>query len=336
MKHYIVTNRQVKKDSNGKEYITNDGYEAPSSVLRFGTVDAYSGEIDIFPDIEVNANGSINYSDNTWQGKGSNRLFTELDEFLSDSNNELVMFIHGFGNATHNIQKFTKQLHESYVEGQTENRIFMTFYWTTNGKKLNIDDYRADSLDSIYAGRALAKLFARWTDWFERHDTPQVDFKGKFHLLVQSMGNQVLQYTIEYLKTINHPLAFDFDEVILVGADVEKQVFRKGNAFETLADISERVHVYGQRKDKALKISKIIWTFLDSTKRKRLGQGYGKSEIAPHLDNVYACDIRQATREEFLLNKEEIVQHWYFVESLKVVKDMNVVFDGGDSAYYKS
>jgi hypothetical protein len=40
MKHYIIINRTILKDSHGMEYIKEDGAEAPSESLRFATFDS--------------------------------------------------------------------------------------------------------------------------------------------------------------------------------------------------------------------------------------------------------------------------------------------------------
>ena len=342
MKHYICTNRKVRTDKNGNDYIIKDGYEPPSTEIRFGTVDSNNGEIDIFEDINVslNQNGDVNYADSTLKNKGSFKLFKQLEEFLSKESNELIIFIPGYGNDTKNIQQFTKDLHSCYIEDQSENRRFLTFFWTTNGKKLSPKDYKLDSYDSTFAGRALAKLFIRWAEYLEiaqNYEQRVVELKGKIHLMAQSMGNQVLKHTMEFINYVEEkPLSIHFNEILLLAADVEKQVFKTGNAFETLPLLGNRIHVFGQKKDTALKLSNVMWLFMDKKLRIRLGQGFGKSEIAPEVENLYAVDVSELTRSEIIFHVDEIVEHWYFIKSKGVISEINKVLKGGRCNKYKN
>lgn len=333
MKHYLFTNRKIYSN-NGQDYITENGYLTPSTDIRFATIDSETREIDVFEDISLNIDGSVNYQEIQNASKGSFRLFDNLFEFLKTEGNEVILFIPGYGNAIAHIQEFYKEFNEKYCHDTSDRRIFLTFFWTTNGKKLSPRDYRMDAADSEIAGRALAKVLLRWQNYLENKKSREL--AGKFHLIAQSMGNQVLKHALNFLNHHEGVLFnWQLNEVILTAPDVEKQVFETEQAFDILPYLCDRIHVYGQKKDLALKLSSIVWTLLNKKLSHRLGQGYGKQEIAPDIDNLFVSDVTLATKKDFQKIKDEIVQHWYFITSKLVVEDINHVLAGNESQYLK-
>ena len=333
MKHYIATNRVIRKVRE-KEIIAKSGYFPPSQNIRFATIEDDGEDIEVYPDIELESR-EVDYSVNNNDQKGSAILLKELFSFLGDENNELIIFIHGYGNDTKNIRKFTEKLHEHYVKDQNENRRLLTFFWTTNGHKLSPIDYKLDANDSIIAGQAFAKLLERWDSFLQFKGYPVL--KGKIHLMAQSMGNQVLKHALNHIhNTLELTIKFQFSEILLIAADIEKQAFKDGEAFDRLPLLANRIHIFGQKKDFALKLSNAVWAVLDKDLRIRLGQGFGKSEIAPNWNNVYAVDVDIYTREDTTINVDEIVEHWYFLTSKGVINQINNVLDGLNCDQYKT
>lgn len=324
MKHYIITNRQVKT-RNGREVIVKLGHRHASDEIRLATIDSDTLDIDVFEDMEVDVHDTVDYSNNAMANKGSHKLFGELLELLNSPDEEVLLFIHGFGNGTNDIEKFCKNLHNQFVKGQNVKRRLLIFFWTTNGIKFLPNEYRNDAEDSKIAGKALAKFLLRWQQFIDLVNDGS-PIKGKLHLLAQSMGNQVLQHTFHWLA--KHEMLAqicDFSEVILTGADVKKNIFK--DDFMPLSLVADRVHVYGNKKDRALKISSLIWL------KSRLGQGYSKHEIAPGLDNVFCANVTEILKGSWQGTMDEIVQHWYFFTSDEVAADIRLVLQGGTSQY---
>lgn len=327
MKHFIFTNRKVKNDM-----IVEDGHIQPSTEIRFASIDSEDNLIDVYPDISINELGCVDYSKEYDNDSGSYKAFEYIFEHLQDHDSELIIFIHGAGNKTKNIKKFNEKLHNQYVKNTNPKRRFLIFFWTTNGKKASPREYLLDAHDSIIAGWAFSKLFVRWTKYLEYK---RGKINGKIHLMVQSMGNMVLKHAIDFLKMVDMESLskWHFNETILTGADVETEIFEQGNAFNTLPYITDRVHVYGNKRDKALVFSSIVWQNQKGKLTKRLGQGYSKRQIAPDLDNVFAVDITEPTKGDF---KDVLIEHNYFIEAPLVVKDIRVVLNGGRSRYLKN
>lgn len=325
MKHYIITNRATKKKANGEEIVKN-GRIAAADEIRLATIDSKTKEIDVFEDMEVDIYGEVDYIDSANNKKGSYKLFNELLKLLNDKEEEIILFIPGFGNGTRHIKKFTEDLHKVFI-GNRQKRKLLIYFWTTNGIKILPREYWKDAFDSQVAGKALARFFIKWQQFLlETNNVSNV--RGKLHFIIQSMGNQVLKHTLNTISRLSDSSGVPFiNECILVGADIEKNIFEE--EFKDLAMSADRVHVYGNKIDRALKFSRMLH------KVPRLGQGYSKNEIAPDIDNVFAADITEAVKNEYTGLADEITQHWYFFESEAVVNDINKVFEGKNSDYLK-
>lgn len=151
-----------------------------------------------------------------------------------------------------------------------------------------------------------------------------------------TMGNLVLRRCLGKLRDDEEDLPVDalmrhwkFDQVILTVADVQRNVFRGDRPFSLLPHVAKRVHVYGHKNDLALTASR----FINGLGSARLGQGWGKWRIAPHLDRVVACDVAPALQHDFQGIQDELVMHRYFYTSDRVVRDICNVLSGGDSQY---
>ena len=312
MKHYIVTNRQIIYD-NGIERITENGYVPASTVLRFATYDTETKKMEVIPDIKLENDGTVDYQN---CNGGSGFFFKQLYEKMSKSQNskDLLVFVHGFGNGENDVETHIRKLHKHYVDQTGRSRTknvdtILLFYWTTNGKRASITEYKNDSDDAKIAGVALSRLYVKVLCFFKHlfREMDEQPCKKNIHLMCHSMGSQVLQYMIETLtnESINrsYPLLELFKEIVLVASDVSENILEKGQAFSHLNKLAERVHIYIHRRDIALGLSNHI-NGVD-----RLGNA-NINEL-PIIKNVYYINAKNVTKGGWQGIKDEAVQHWY-------------------------
>jgi esterase/lipase superfamily enzyme len=344
MLHYIITNRQILTDDNG-EYIKEDGGEMPSEELRFGTFDSSIYDmsekncrqaITLFPDItapaatpSVPVNQPQVYSQSMLQTDtktldGSKRFFSELFHNMKAVEGDLLFFIHGFHTDLPGALQSICDLEAKYINSDSPIKHIVSFTWPAMDKLLR---YRDDAKDAELSGFTLARCYLMMIDFFKAifsagsSENPVEPCGNNIHLLAHSMGNRVLEnMMIELLSQQGDNITAVFKEIILAASDVDWQVFEQPRSFNKLTNICQRVTVYYNTKDLALFIS-------ETTKNayNRLGKfGFRNyNEVPAH---VYSVDCTGIKDEKGL--ETNLVQHWYYKESPKVVNDITQVLKG--------
>jgi len=94
------------------------------------------------------------------------------------------------------------------------------------------------------------------------------------------MGHRVLKHTLLLMKEKNIPVPELFKEILLMAADIEYDIFEPGNAFTSLLDFGDRIHIYFHEEDKVLDISKYTKNFSN-----RMGR-HGRKKVDPSLKYV--------------------------------------------------
>lgn len=346
MKCYLITNREIKYDRKlKKEYINEDGKELAKETIRFAIFDTevYTDtnnprlSIEVLPDLKETMEKEENvlvfkspYSasmvkKDSEQLDGSARMFTDLYKALvaAPGEGDLLLYIHGFKNDLDTALQHLMGVIEKYtVKGSAIKHVAM-FTWPAMHKLLR---YRSDARDAEDSGIALARAYQMLIEFFRavfgRNPEKPINpvCNNNIHLLCHSMGNQVLKSMAKQLQADGRKVTSLFNEIVLVGSDVEWTIFEEPYEMYRLTEICQRVHVYFHNRDRALWIS-------ETTKNayNRLGR-YGFRHFEKVPAHVYSVDVSGIKDEPGLAN--DIIHHWYYVESPSVLQDVLEVLRG--------
>ena len=325
MKNFIITNRPVIQ-RRGKEIIDTSDSTITTQNLRFATLDMESLEVELLPDIPVNEEGQyleVDYSNgNPEEHYGSARWFrTIYNEMLTnETKNDTLFFIHGFRCGYDCFVDIMKDLHRLYVEDDAcDIQRIVGFSWPSNDK---LTQYFRDQDDALMSGIALSrgynKLIQFFREFFKNTNNPHCE--SNIHLLCHSMGNQVFESMFSHLKINAAAIVPVFKEIVLAAPDIDFNVFEKGEPFNDISRIGERVHVYFHRSDDALKISRFT-----KNRVNRLGLNGPRNsfDVPSNVHFVDASDIKDTTSKS-----ERLIDHWYYKESPTIIKDIKRVFNG--------
>jgi esterase/lipase superfamily enzyme len=146
-------------------------------------------------------------------------------------------------------------------------------------------------------------------------------------MMVHSMGHRVLKHMMLEMKENHVPFPDLFNEIILIAADIEFDIFEKGESFDKLIELGKRVHIYFHEKDRVLDISKFTKNFSN-----RLGR-YGRKRIDPMQIDVRDANVTKTKDDANVGFEENKLNHWYYYSSTEVVEDIIEVFKGKNSKY---
>lgn len=345
MKHYLITNRKVSKDNNGKEYLEEEGKDSAGEILRFGIFDSTDflknencrSSLEIFQDSQAISKTTVAPFDvpNPYHTKdvaldsnqltGSSRLFTELYKSMSGTNGgDLLFYIHGFHTDLKGALQTVCDLEKQFIKKESPIKHIVFFTWPAMSQYLR---YRDDAKDAELSGYTLARCYLMLIDFFRAYflksadNSPQTPCGNNIHLLVHSMGNRVVEnMMIELYRKKGDNITALFKEVILAAADVDWQVFEEPRALYNLINICQRSTIYYNTHDLALLVS-------ETTKNSynRLGK-YGFRDINKVPSHVYSVDCSGVKNQTGIV--DNIVDHSYYVASNKVVDDIIEVLKG--------
>ena len=329
--NFFITNREILKKGN-KESIREDGCENASDNLRFGTYDIAKNTFNLFPEPEKETDLIYSIAGNveTSTLKGSSRFFKEVwDELIKEKNSgDVLFFIHGFNTDLDGVRDAFKRLNKKYVKEGSPIKHIMIFTWPGRSPVIPYH-YFDDKKDAIRSGEALArgveKLLKFFNDFFLKGRNPLCT--RKIHLMVHSMGNRVLKHTILELTKLQKPIPELFKEIILVAADIEYNIFEPHEAFDTLINLGDRVHIYFHEKDRVLDISAFTKNLSN-----RLGK-HGRKEINPAQKYVIDADVTKTNDDKEYGLEESLLNHWYYYTSTEAVNDIIAVLNGKLSKY---
>lgn len=323
MKHYLITNREIYRDSNGNEQIRPDGGERAGDNLRFGTYDIDDKKFEIFPEPRTEADlayRAIKVDDKTDTLHGSSRFFKELyDAMMLDSplQGDVLVFIHGFNTSLKSVEEAFRSLHENYVIPD-DNSIKHIVILTWPGKKKEVPlHYRNDKKDAERSGEAFArgieKLIGFFIEFLGPADSGNPACGKNLHLMAHSMGNRVLKHMVLELLKERQNLPELFKSISLVAADVEYDIFEYDGAFRKLIDMGDKINIYYHRGDNILDISKYTKNFTN-----RLGR-VGRSRNDPNQPAIqeFDCTLYHQDQGDLLERKGD---HWYYYTSSQAIQ----------------
>ncbi len=334
--HYIITNREIINEHRKNEFVRRDGKEEARDELRFGEYTFSDsndeGAIDLYKDLTVDQKEKYRDFNKLPVGYefGSIRVFNSLYGDMLSSHGDTLVFIHGFKSDLDNALMTVRRLHYEYVENQNSRvKNIVLFTWPARS---NLLKYRDDARDARISGYALGRGFKLFHDFLiEKFGQDPSNPKNEpcdcsIHLMVHSMGNQVLEAMLQWLyRRESTRIPSLFNEVVLVGADIDYDALEEPKPLYHLIDICQRVHVYYHNRDLALQVSKRTKNAFN-----RLGlTGTKKKDRLP--DNVLEKDVSQTNEDKGLM--EKIVNHWYYYNTQEVVSDIVGVLNGTASKF---
>ena len=293
-----VTVNQGKVD----KLLGRQEYEQP---LRIGngeqlaeifTTAAKRAKIQAFEDQTHTANDGIEEHENA-----SACMFKELKAFMHEAH-DIIIFIHGFnvdwyqavGSALaleHMLNRPLEKLAHPIPDTQKKLKVVL-FSWPSDGQMVPWRSYTSDRRDARQSGEAVGRAILKLRDFLlhiNRAALKQEDTlcDQSLHLLAHSMGNFVLQNTLQ--KLLEHltgsSLPCLFESIFMCAADVDDNSFERTKPLERLPEICRQINIYTNRGDAALSVS-------DFTKGNpdRLGHnGPSRPQALHHKINQLDC-----------------------------------------------
>jgi len=317
---YFVTNRRPNKKSNPTDF-TGEFSEGGPANLRYGIAEVSGDDLDqvtlqLAPERLVPNESLSTLGAGT--KLGSQDVMTEVRRKMTKHGRATVVFIHGYNVSFMEAAQAAARLKQNLTSvGGGKGVNVVLFSWPSDGKMTPFLAYASDRHDAAAAGPAFARGFLKLAD-FLRGATAEEECDESIHLLAHSMGNYVLRHAVQEVvrQSPGRPPRV-FDQVFMMAADEDDDAFEQDFKLRPLPRLSQRVNVYFNNGDKAMLIS-------DKTKGNpdRLGaDGPRQPRSVPGKVTLVDCTAVV----------HGIVEHSYFNDSPRVVKDMIAVLDGTDA-----
>ncbi len=325
--NYFITNREILGKGK-RQRIREDGEENAGDNLRFGTYDIESKKFELFaePNKEIDLIYSGISKKKTDNLKGSTRFFKDIYCTLTDDNKkgDVLFFIHGFNTNLDGVRDNFETLNNKYVDNPNSPiQHIVIFTWPGRTSTLPFH-YSDDKKDAIRSGETLARSFGKMIQFFKAfllHDRNEA-CKQNIHLMLHSMGHRVFKHTMIEMHSKQIQIPEIFKEIILMAADIEYDIFEKGNAFENLIDFGDRIHVFHHKKDRVLDISRYTKNFSN-----RLGI-HGRKRLDLESKNIFDVDVSTANDDDEYGAREDMLNHWYYYSSSEVVNTAIDILNG--------
>jgi len=343
MKHYIISNRPVRTKA-GKTDFAKEGNNI-STTLHYGYCEISKNGNVTFDIVGEDTEETVDFNYQSIQNNatGLALFFKELYHDMRNTDpsngikNDIMFFIHGYGHSVEKSKRFMIQLHQKYVLNPDSSiKKIIMFLWPS---RAHVVSYFKERKDAEFSGNTLGIFYSRMKQFNMEYASVfeskyQLKNKGFMHLMVQSMGNKVLQKMFETISQSEAYLQQSFKEIIMVGADLEDNIFQKGEPLEMLSNICSRVHIYIHKGDFALNISKLFNWIGAFKNRSPLGK-HGPVNIYEINGKVKVVDVTYV--EEFISHDNDstkdflddnFIQHRYFMYSTTVIQDITEVMKG--------
>ena len=320
-KVYFGTNRKPNRkrapDDFGSAF-SEDGL----ANLRFGWAEVGGEEFDDY-DIHIAPERLVvDYARKIKGAKGSvfgsENVFRRVREKMVQRSCDTLLYVHGYNNSFREALSSAARLKRNFSTGRGGPGVnVVTFSWPSDGSMMPYIAYANDRQDAAASGPAFARGLLKLAD-FLRGSTPEEACHHRLHLVAHSMGNYVLRHTLqEYLRHSQGRPPRLFDQVFLMAADEDDDAFEHDHKLKFLPRLAKRVNVYFNNKDRAMAVS-------DKTKGNpdRLG------DDGPRIPRAVPGKV---TLIDVTPVVGGLVQHWYFLDSERVVADMTQVLAGRDS-----
>ena len=212
----------------------------------------------------------------------------------SENQKHVNIFVHGFDNTWSEAAQRYGKIVGNLFSGPNSMGECILFTWPSKG---SVAGYLPDRSEARQSADDFADVLSELYDWMAQKqqdaaDDPQKACKAATSLIAHSMGNYVLENAMNVVWTRkNRPLLMSLlNQVIMVAADVDNDIFRSGDAVthgdgEGIANLSYRVTALYTGRDSVLGMSAGLRHF----GKRRLGRS-GLDRTCPVPDNVWDID----------------------------------------------
>lgn len=254
---------------------------------------------------------------------GSQQLFHELKDIMMKSTDVLV-YIHGFSVSWHSAVgsafSLLKMLNRNGAGDTNQKVMVVLFTWPADGSKFPYRAYAADRADARDSGYAFGRGMLKLRDYLKvlrnaAREAGETLCEQDIHLLCHSMGNYVLQNTLQRMQehTIGNTLPRIFDHIFLCAPDVDDNALEEVQPMGRLHEIARSISVYYNRGDTALLISDVTKSNPD-----RLGTNGAAQPYRLH-NKVHQIDCSPVVKG--------LVEHSYYMSG-SVNMDVRQSMDG--------
>lgn len=202
---------------------------------------------------------------------GSLATFKSLQELMTNSCDVLI-YIHGFNvnweEAVAAAMALQITLNQPInIEEPLHEIAVVLFTWPSDGSAVPIYSYKSDRTDAEFSGSSFGRGLLKFRDFLVKlpsrkksqsiKHVGELKCKREVHLLCHSMGNYVLQNTIERMLEFNHGLRLPrlFDHIFMCSPDVDDNVLEKNQPLGSLAETARNISVYHNSGDVAMYVS---------------------------------------------------------------------------------
>ena len=244
----------------------------------------------------------------------------------------MSLFIHGYNNDWNASVTRYDNIAKALFDGPVSLGELILFDWPSKGELLG---YLPDRAEARKVADDLTNTLEELYDWMALQQAaaqkdPRDACRARTSIIAHSMGNYVLEYAMNDLWTRkNRPLLVSLmNEVLMVAADVDNDLFRNGEAVshgdgEGLANMSYRITALYTGRDDVLGASAGLKHF----GKRRLGRA-GLDDTYPVPDNVWDVDCTNLFKNA--VNGIQIHGEYFEPSETEIYKLMECVLKGDD------
>ena len=253
---------------------------------------------------------------------GSAAMFADLKEAMLQSSDVLI-YIHGFNvswcDAVGAAAALQLRLNATAVADPAQEVAVVLFTWPSDGMALPFASYKSDRTEGAGSGYAFGRGLLKVKDFLaamrDRAKDGEPLCEQDIHLLCHSMGNYVLQNSIERIDefTPGNALPRLFEHIFLCAPDVDDNVLEQEQPMGRVHELARCVTIYYNREDTAMAVS-------DHTKgnAERLGANGAARPAALH-NKIHQVDCTPVV--------DGLVEHSYYLSGI-VNDDIRQSIDG--------
>lgn len=219
------------------------------------------------------------------------KTFVDSSDTPTEKQKHVTLFIHGYDNDWQQAVGRYDTIAAQLFDGPNSLGELVSFDWPSKGSVLG---YLPDRAEARQTGDDLTNVLGMLYDWMSDPENAAA-CRAKTSIIAHSMGNYALEYAMNALWTRkNRPLLVSLmQEVIMVAADVDNDLFRNGESVshgdgEGLANLSYRITALYTGRDNVLGASAGLKHF----GKRRLGRS-GLDRTYPVPDNVWDVDCTE-------------------------------------------
>ena len=195
---------------------------------------------------------------------GSLAMFADLKTDM-ENNSDVLVYIHGFNvnwrEAVGAALALQLMLNHTEAADPEQHLVVVLFTWPSDGLALPFTSYRSDRSEARSSGSAFGRGLLKLRDYLcalRDRSRGGAELCGQdIHLLCHSMGNYLLQHTIERVDqyTPGDALPRLFEQIFLCAPDVDDDALERPDKLGRVHELARTVSLYHNRGDMAMMVS---------------------------------------------------------------------------------